>query len=51
MPRKKTAEAQAEDQASRRARVRYGIRNPEFWEEFNELRRRVPGLPDASVDT
>lgn len=48
MPRKKAAEAQAEDEALRRARIRYLLRNPEFQHDLNELRRIIPTLADVA---
>ncbi len=47
MPRKKARDAKAEEDATRRARIRYVLRNPTFRKEFNDLRRRVPTLHDG----
>ncbi|MEE8112758.1 MAG: hypothetical protein V3T23_00245 [Nitrososphaerales archaeon] len=44
MPRKKAVDAEAEQEATSKARIRYLLRNPTFQGEFNELRRLVPEL-------
>jgi hypothetical protein len=49
MPRKKVAEAHAEQKAKGSARIRYLIRNPVFQEEFNELRKLVAQEDDIGA--
>jgi len=49
MPRKKVAEAHAEQKAKSSARIRYLIRNPVFQEEFNELRKLVAQEDDIAA--
>jgi hypothetical protein len=45
MPRKKGSDAQSEERDARRARIRYLLRNHDFRDEFNALRRQTQDAP------